>query len=635
MLAPMAEYGTKAEPKATSEADLLKRVIDDYDEHKSYIRPYHKTWENHWKLWDNKRVKRQYFGVNDSFEPMTHQMVESTVDNVYGSAPGMRFVPTMPEQEKDTKVLNGHWDYCWDKNDMDLELDPIGRENEITGNSVIFCGWDPDGAYMTMEHFPIRDVIFIVTARKPTQMTGIGYERLAMVDDLRKEKRFDPEANDGKGEWVKKYNIPDDITSWTSAGDDMTDKELKDMYKGSTLSKEGQKKQLHIICMRYLDKFIEVANKKHVISVIDNPFHKDAHKVKAQLHEDGEPMYDEEKVPDFIRMMTPEEKLANKDVIAKELQDKAQEITEIDVPEIAPFLGVAFHRGGYVDPSQLLAKSNVEPFAGSQEDLNDMLNEKKDNLAERVQNKYLFDKDQPELRDELANSKPGSLIPADGIADGKEPVRALEKPEASGDADIEMTRLKQSIRDTARVDQTTQGLGSENDRTATEVRAQVAGASSGFASRRRRLRAGLYKQLGGIYIKMLQIFLTEKQLIRILGDEGVEFKLFDPSKWFGPYDVKVELEDDAMAQAESEKKEAVAFYGAFRGDPDFNQIELKKRTARKLGISEDEIETLMNPDPNNGAMMGGVPVGDGTDGSPVMDQPLPAPQPLQPGPLNG
>ena len=57
----------------------------------------------------------------------------------------------------------------------------------------------------------------------------------------------------------------------------------------------------------------------------------------------------------------------------------------------------------------------------------------------------------------------------------------------------------------------------------------------------------------------------------------------------------------------------------FRGDPDFNQIELKKFAATKaFDMDDDELKILLNPNPDNQAMMGGAPVGDVADGAQVM-----------------
>lgn len=601
----------------------LKKIIGDYDAWQKYSRKDRKKWANHWKLWNNERVKKGYKSTSNSFEPMVFQMTESRVDNTYGSRPQPTYLATIPQQETDTKMLAEHFAASWRRSDMDLYIVPIGRELEICGNVCVFTGWE-DG-YMTMLPVPMNDCILDPSATRPDQMRYAGYRRLDMIDNLKRAKRFDAE----KGEWVPKYKNLNKLKTWSGSGDD--DKLAADLrkkcYEGSTLPDDQKDGQVEVIYMAYLDTIYEIANRTTIICEYPNPFQLTGRQVVAPAYNDAEKLFDENSLsPEIVDRAQMGEEVPEEEVAAN--IDPAVE--PFEVPDIEPFLPVAMGRV-FIDLALLLAKGSVEPIADNQEDLNDEINIKKDNLIWRQQNSAFVDRSQAdELIPLLAQKKPGSLIPADNIQDGKLPVHWEEKPELANDTDIEINRLKQSIRDTVRVDQVVQGVGTQQGRTATEINAQVAGASSGFKSQTKNLQHGLYKALCEQHTKMVQIFLgNDKKTMRVQGQQGPEFATLDGSKYFGPYDIEIVLEDEAEAAKKHKADKALEAYNAFRGDPSFNQYELAKATAQKaFDMDPEELKLLMNPNPMNMAMAGGMPAGDvTTPGAPMPPQP-PMMQPM-------
>lgn len=604
---------------------ITKQVVDDYKAWTSYTQKDRRRWLNNWKLWDNKRVKRKYNAKTaDSFDPMVHQVVESRVDNIYGSRPKASFVPTMPEQDKDTKLLSGMFDYSWEHEDMDLEVISLGRENEIVGEMGVFTDW-VDGC-MTMTHIPFEDCILDPSARRYEDLRFVGYKRLEMLDTLKSAKRFDPtkgekdEDGNPKGEWVKAYKNLDKVKMWGELANEPDGKKLQQqIYAGSTLPEDDRKKQVQVIKMVYLDKIVEVANQQVMIAEYPNRFFAPEREVQAQLHNDeAQPMFDETQAPPEVADMTPEQAA----------QVVPQAMTTITIPEIKPFLPFAMGRN-FVRPSELLAKSTVDTIFDLQEDLNDEINIKKDNLITREQAVKLYDKDQPELGRMLNQASANASIPVDLTINGGKPVVPLEKDPIASDADIEINRLKQSIRDTARVDQVIQGTSSQNDRTAAEINAQVAGSSAGFNTQTKNLEAGLYKQLGQQFLWMVQIFLTRPQIVRILGKDGVEFKKFDPNKYFGPYDVKIVLESAAKAQAQAQAETLIKGVEMVLSNPltagAVNPTDVAKLVLQKVsGMDDDDLKLIMNTSPDNTATQGGLPTGDvGSGAAPGMLPPEP------------
>lgn len=610
-------------------SELLEKVKSDYESYFTFIQPYRAKWRDYWKLWNNERINVQYQGDNDSFEPMTFQMVETIVDNVYGARPKLTFLPTKRDQETDTKILNGLWDASWDAANMDELIPAWGREITITGGGMLWPCME-DGL-MQVKHFPMADCILDIRAAHPSKMRFAGYRRLVSLDSLKEAKWFDPtkgeidENGQPSGQWVPRYKNLEEIPGTGGAGGDLTDAQVKEqIYSGSTLTGDKQGSQVEVIYMHYLDKVVEIANRSIIIYEGENYYHKDSYEIEVQLrNEAGELMYDDTQIPE--------------DAAYQSIDELAQSIppsmTTVTVPEIKPFIPVVFQRE-FVDPALLIAKGDVEPFATTQEELNDTLNAKKDNITYNIQNVALIDSLAKEAIPDLAQAAPGSIIPIKGLAQSEATVKWMEKPDMSTAADAEINRAKKSIRDTARVGEVVQGIdGGGNDTTATEINATIAQASSGFQTKIKGLEAGAYKQLGEMFIKLIQIFLTEEQLIRVVGKDGVEFKQFDPTKYWGPYDVKVVLEQTAKAKQKEEAQRVTDLYSLLLNDPDFNQLELKKMVLRKaFDMDDDEIELILNPNAGNMAMMGGMMGGDVTAGSPTGEVPAPggAPAPMSP-----
>jgi hypothetical protein len=404
------------------------------------------------------------------------------------------------------------------------------------------------------------------------------------------------------------------------------------VYAGTTLSNELQKNQVEIIYMCYKDKIIEVANRSTVIYEGPNIYQLPGKKVSVQLRdEQGAPQYDENDLPEGAEFMDEDE-----------LKEKLTPVmTEVDIPAIDPFIPAIFHRG-YVDPALLIAKGDVETIAKTQEDLNDSLNVKKDNIIYSVQNVGLIDSQSKDAIPQLAQAKPGSIIPVKNLSNFPNTFKWMEKPNFTVAATEEIARAKESISSTMRISPIAQGIIPPGVRTAMEIQALVSIAQQGFKTKIAGLESGAYKQLGEMFVKMVQIFLTEEQLIRVVGKDGVEFKNFDPGDYWGTYDVKVVLESEAQVLQKTQSEDAQAMYQLFANDPDVNQVELKKLVIGKgFQMDDDEVKLLMTPNPQNQAALGGQPTGDVTEGTPVQPgpptpaAPMPAPPPAAAAPAVG
>lgn len=587
--------------KNTAE-DNLKGYLEDYRSWLTYTNDHKTNWDNYWKLYGGERVKRNYSGDADVFDPMVLQMIETGVDNVYGPRPEVTFDATHRDQERNTELLKGMWEYTYDANNMDSRMLPFGRETKIIGNGAMWG--EPADGYMKIIHKPFRQCIFDPAGVDEETISFGGYWDYYLLDDLKRAKTYDPKTE----QWVEKYSNLDKIKLYNApSSGEQTDKEVKDAYNGSTLPDNQKNRQVHVIKLYYRDKVVEIANLNTIIYEADNPWRKDAYTIDISD-------YDETQIPDDIEN-TPEAVQAYLDA------NPGLEIGSytVEVAAIEGFIPVALNRRR-VDPALLIAAGDVEPIADSQELLNDMINVKVDLAAHSVKGLTVFDSSRPQnagLESRLGNYQPGDIVGVDG---GMNAIGAVMPNDFSRGVDSEINRIKQSIRDTARIDQVVQGVSNTDNKTATEINAQMAQATGGFSTEVRSLETGFYKRLGEMFIKYLQIFVTSKQIVRVMGRDGVEWKEYDPNQFWGLYDAKVVLDTTARARQKEEADKAMELYKMLGGDPEINQQELKKRVLKKVfDMDQDDIERLFMAAPQMPPMDAMAPVQPGM--APGMAQP--------------
>lgn len=601
---------TQTEPQTaqkSSDTDLLESVKEDITSSITYARNHWTRWDMNWKAWNNTRTRVQYHGESDSFEPMTHRLVETLVANIYGGTPKWVYTPTRPEQQANAKVLNQIAASWWDKNKMDAKIIPFGRETKITGNAVIFAGWD--GKCPEMIHKSIRDCILDYSVSDPDKARFAGYRRLELVDELKKEMRFDPnagpkdpETGEVEGDWVPKYKIPDDVAMWSTESGDQTDKQLKEAYEGSTLPISERHKQAEVVTMYYRDQMIEVMNRDRIIFQQKTPFYKDAYTVEVQVE-----------ASDDDTQSTPG---AEPGMVTK----------TIDVPAIEPFIPYLMDRD-YVDNSLLLAKSSVDTILCEQEELNDSINQDNDNrkkIVDRVA--YVDPNSAADQIPQLANRVAGAVFPVKPGDIDWEPVQDISQAGQRKQLD-----LRESMRETVGADEVVSGTQPEQKSTATEINAVTAGAGHRFQVAVNNLESGPFWKMGEIWWKFFQIFVTESDVIKITGNDGIEFVKYNPKDFWGEWDVRVELEATAKANQQLMATQAINMYELMKGDPNVDpQAALKWVLKTAFDKDEDEIETLLiqpaqpqaGPDGQPTAPTSGPMVAPPTTGAPSSATPM-------------
>lgn len=529
------DYGD-AKKNNEKDDDLLTTVIQDFQKSRKYVENNYKSlWEDCWRVYNGKRVKVGYQGISDTTVPETFTIIESLVANIGGGKPKFTFMPTNEDQNEDTEIINELIDFYWDQNHMSAKTLNWIRESLIYGNSILFAYWDND--MPCVKNIPLIDFFIDPNATSLDNAKYMGYRYLANKKDLEKAKVTDPVT----GDMVDKYKNLSDVTYGNKSWEKL-DKEEKEQFLGSTLGKDAHKEQCEVIFWVSREKVIEVANRGTVIRSVDTPYQR---KKTSKLS------------------------------------------------EIKPFFPFAALRD-YVDTSLFYAKGEVEVIKDQQETVNDIANQKLDNITYIMNNMWTIDPQFADMVPEI-ESLPGAVYPLPFNA-----LRPIDKPVVTQHSDAEMLRLKEEMRRATAADEIIQGASQDQGRiTATEIQAQVNQANQRFNTKLSMLEDEGYAQLGSILFKLIQIFVTEKQAVRIVGPEGVQWKDYDPKEFTGEYEPKVRLEATSKAMKAEEGQKYQQLYQLLLDDPSINQTEVKKLLFEKVfNLKQDQIQKLLDvPEP--------------------------------------
>lgn len=524
---------------SNKDRNTLSMVLEDYKTSWDYAQNnYHDTWEQAWKLYNNKRVDQAYTGVSDIFIPMTFSTIESMVSALAGSRPRFEFEPVTPEQDTDVKVLNAMMDFYWDADQWQSKVDKWLRSMLMYGTGVLYIWWDIDRPRLAI--VPLKDFIIDPTASAPEYARFMGRRYLTTKDELESYKYVDPETNKVK----KLYKNLNKVTSGATGQGEEMDKDQKETFLGSTLGKEASSKQVEVIEYWTKDRVIAVANRKVVIRDDENPY--------------------------------------------KEAKRIREGTDEFDTDGIIPFIV----QRNYQDESLVYGKGDIEPIMGLQESLNDLANQRRDSISYQLNPMFTLD---PQYADHLESveSLPGAVYPFQAGA-----LQKIEMGSLSADSFNEETLIKQDIRETTAADQVFKGADTEGAKTATEVSAQLAQANQRLALKVSQIEQEGYHDLAEICLSMTQLFVTEPQAIKIVGaNNNVDWVVYDPEQMDGMFEPKVRLSSTIEAQKSQDSMQAKEIYSMFLGDPEVNQTELKRLTLQRgYGLDQEEIDALLQVD---------------------------------------
>lgn len=513
--------------------DLVNKVVTDFNASWNYrSSSWHPKWQNMNKLYNSERVFVGYNGISDTFVPMSYSLVETMVAATSGDKPMVEYMPTKVEQETNTDVLNALFSYYWDLDQWTPKLIQHNRGLFKLGTDVLRLYWNID--HPCMDIIPLRDYFCDPSATffNRSNARYMGHRFLADKRDLMKEKVIDPET----GELVPKYKNLEKLTKFTSG--DQTDKEEKDKDMGSTVAEGSDDNQIEVICYETLDEIIYVGNRQQVIYENPNYF-----KQRQQ----------------FLGIQNP--------------------------TGMYSYIVDAFSP----DESQLYGKSVIDPIAKHQEMLNDLTNQNIDAVSWSIDPEMELDPQYSTYLDKMKSAtgnvypfKPGSY-------------QAVQKPLLPTNVFNERTNIKNEIREATAIDEIIKGIGAAGgETTATEVKAQQSSAGRRFGLIVSMLENGGYYQLAKLVFQMVQMYVTQPVMFRVVGQKGVDWKTFDPEMFKGDYEPRIKLKSTLEYEKRYKMRDLKELYSAMLGNPFIDQATLTRYIIQKgFDLDANEVQDLV------------------------------------------
>lgn len=543
----------KGKSKTEAKPDMLDKVMKDFWASWNYCSgSWHQRWIDNYKLYNNNRVKVGYQGITDTFVPMTFSTIETMASALFGTKPKFGFIPPSSKPDQKTDILNSLMDSFWDKDQWSIKVINWGRSMLMLGTSVVYLYWDMD--HPCMINVPIRDFFIDPMASTLENARYMGRRYLTTINELKSFEIVDPET----GEMRKKYKNLDKIESnnqqmstdgVTTGGatGDLTDKQEKDMFYGSTIS-NPEMGQVEVIEYWTPDKTISIANRGTVIEDTENYY-----KTRAKS------------VPDPLT--------GEKNEYAK---------------GIMPFSALR----DYADESLFYAKGEVDIIADEQELLNDITNQTIDSVTYTLNQMYTLDPKHADLLNEIENV-PGAVYLAEANTLVPIPVRPIP-----ANAFNERQNIKNEMRETTASNEVVKGVSADSSVTATEINAQVAGAGQRIKLKVVQIENEGFHRLAEIVFAMVQLYINEPLLVQITGKNGQEWAQYNPYEFGGKYEPRIQLDIEIQQRKQQDANMAKEMLAAFMGDPEVNQQELKKLVlSRAFELDPDEVSILLQPPP--------------------------------------
>lgn len=528
---------------AKKDDELVKQIVDNYQSSWNYRdSSYHKEWENWYKLYNSERVAVGYNGISDTFVPMSFSTIETKVSATSGEKPQVEYFPTRPDQQTNTEVLNGLFSYYWDLDNWTSKFIQHTRGLFLYGTGVMYVYWDID--HPVCKNIPLRDFFIDPTATVLTYQDAafMGYRFFASKEDLKEEMVVNPDHDpeDPKSkDMLPKYKNLDKLGDNYDTGDE-SDKQEKDTHMGSTLDKNAQANQIEVLCHWTKDKVVYIGNRKEIIYEADNPY-----KVRQQ----------------YLGYQNPK--------------------------GMYPFIVDS----NYPDESLLYGRSELQPIYKAQELLNDITNQNIDAVSWSLDPIMELDPQYADYADKIQNVT-GAIMP---FKPGS--YQAVQKPLVPSSAFNERVNIKNEIRETTAIDQVIRGAAASGETTATEIKAQVASAGRRFDALLSAMEAGGYYQFAKLVFQLIQMYVTEPTMLRVIGETGVNWETYDPQQFQGDYEPRIKLQATLNAEKQRKMRDYKEMYSAMLGSPYVDQKGLTELILKEaFNLDGDKVQGLVVSD---------------------------------------
>lgn len=284
-----------------------------------------------------------------------------------------------------------------------------------------------------------------------------------------------------------------------------------------------------------------------------------------------------------------------------------------------PFIRIVDHPV----PHEYYGIGEIEPIEYLQYELNDTRNQRMDNVN-LVLNRMWKVLRGADIVPEQLISRPGGFIEVDDMGD----IEEIKFTDVTSSSYKEEEEIKRDIDRTVGVFDYARGETTDRRETAT-----TASILSNAANERFRLKVQLMedmglRRLGLMLIQLNQQFIDSERVIRVVGDDGVNFEILSPEDIMGEFDIMpIGSTVEPIINKETRVNQLISLYGVMKDSPHINQSEFLKKiletadikdTSRIIIPMEQAIQRQMqqgmgaSPQPGGDIpQVGGIPNGGG------------------------
>lgn len=284
-----------------------------------------------------------------------------------------------------------------------------------------------------------------------------------------------------------------------------------------------------------------------------------------------------------------------------------------------PFIRIVDHPV----PHEYYGIGEIEPIEYLQYELNDTRNQRMDNVNLVLNRMWKVLRGSDIIPEQLI-SRPGGFIEVDDMGD----IEEIKFTDVTSSSYKEEEEIKRDIDRTVGVFDYARGETTDRRETAT-----TASILSNAANERFKLKVQLMedmglRRLGLMLIQLNQQFIDSERVIRVVGDDGVNFEILSPEDIMGEFDIMpIGSTVEPIINKETRVNQLISLYGVMKDSPHINQSEFLKKiletadikdTSRIIIPMEQAIQRQMqqgmgaSPQPGGDIpQVGGIPNGGG------------------------
>jgi hypothetical protein len=511
--------------------------------------PFKQKWDRYYKLYRSYLEKKNYPWQSNIFVPYAFSTVETIVPRLVSTKPQVDAMPREKQDQVYAELQSAIIDYEWDMMDMDNILPDAIRQFLIYGTTILKVAWEKETLMVDEEVEIDPDFPELGKDKVKVEKTIKDQPVVELVDLY--DFMWDPNGYDIETcSWVahRTYRSYDYLMKMQKQGLYKNIAMLKDfagkMYAGDTDKTERE-------------SAIDISDPKQYGSGATS----ESNIELIEYWEDN-------------KLVT----IANRTVIIREETQNPYK------HGVKPFVRIVDQSV----PKEFCGIGEIEPIETLQYELNDMRNQRMDNASMILNRMWIVANSANVDEDELV-SDVGGVIHTEDI-NGIQPVMMPEIPNSSY---REETLIKADIQQTTGITDYTKGVASDAmaNETATGISLMQEAGSSRLRLKMMNLEEGIRK-IGELMVSLNKQFITEERVIRITGDIGTEWVTVKPEDVYDNFDIRVQSGSTLEENDAIKRKQAMEMFQLFAGDPDVNQIELKKRVFQSR--NEKNIDKLLN-----------------------------------------